>query len=1414
MKFAPFVILLLFIELFTPFTYAAPASTTSTINQPNTATTTTTNTNPATTGTTTTIAPATTTGTGTVTTTGTVATGTTGTVSAPTNTPITTTSGLAACPAVPITDADRNRFWQNTIGFQGNELNSLPVADALSAKKADDPLSKDYKLLQQETEDTITIKDLAVILSTTPKDIAEKARIPLKNGVPEKDSVSEEDAQQLAELVAREKGKSSADGASKLVADFLGEINKKVVKIPKKTITGSDLDPFEKYKIRLPGTGTEMTLGRLLRLNNLDGKSCSLPEKYFGSVTYQALLDDDMVYANSESDELKSGKITYPPTGEKQDLGKVNQHLISSSGSTTGLLSLNGGSNLIIPSFYEYWVATVGEITFYDFLLSGVVGLGVFWSSSQIGKEIAEKEKEIATRFASQNGRVNQNAELIKEVGESLTKVRGQVAVSGLSAGEQSTVNKFVAKAKDNSLIFAEDALHAAKGTPAGDEAALMKTVLDKYSKNEALDATEASRLAGILGVPVTDVPGSLPGAVSQEIGQLKTAATNQLSNTAASLDEKALRNEVDELTKRGKNYAEAAKALSGRITYSLFIGGVWQGPIRLAFSKNTELYFRLNNKEKEQFVRVQVNKAETAKAFRSATDIFGLGSVQEIIGSYTGGGAGLAYPAEAFSVGKMVLINKPTNQQAIPTSSSLTVFSKKNGSIITQWKGVSDSVNFEDVKDLGSKAKFARMPLISYETFPDVALDRAQEAKFLGYLARFGLSWIIYRDLASAGAENLALPIPLLINRVLIQQNLDQFNGQNCKTDVIQAYRNEYIAATIFGIGANFLPVMKQQGILKGVLSKGLMPTTAGKNFISLDTAINVINLANIPEAVKVYLSARAVQYTSSCVDPQHRILAFQAVPDAFKKKAAAPNQVEDLLSKLKLPSTTEDTFKTPEASQLAEIINFKAVLEDQKGVITPEGLKYLHLEKSAFATGGALFKTLEGEGCTLPENIVGGNALHRFDADGKYCVHNKDGSVRTCFDDEAWKIRASARFTAQELGRVIIPNKFVDARLDGTGNVFVDVSSDGRITHVDAISCDLSAGLEQVLGYSVGNDLTKAIGKAVTVETTEGIGIVQNGEIRFVKDTGIVGNEVTYPNAAEKKTQANSVLKSYSLQVLGNGQVLVKGPAGKQESLGQLKTILGENGKGRIDYDSNNNRLVIFVYTMFQGHISQLAGVVATPGDKGIKLEAKAKPGQEEEVAKLNKALEKIQGADGLGILENKDHIYDFTQPGKLRVIDKKTGKVKEYNINGQITKDGNSITVPTDQGPFKFTFDTNNGKLNLGVDGPDGLKELLPLLKAAGPQGILTFNPTTGGVNVYNGQDIPLNPDFASKGISYSQSDQGVRGYPADNPFILEDKTKSGSGDSSKLLLPSWPENPFFMLIMLLAILAGAVAVRKDV
>ena len=159
-------------------------------------------------------------------------------------------------------------------------------------------------------------------------------------------------------------------------------------------------------------------------------------------------------------------------------------------------------------------------------------------------------------------------------------------------------------------------------------------------------------------------------------------------------------------------------------------------------------------------------------------------------------------------------------------------------------------------------------------------------------------------------------------------------------------------------------------------------------------------------------------------------------------------------------------------------------------------------------------------------------------------------------------------------------------------------------------------------------------------------------------------------------------------------------------------------------------------------------------------------------------------------------------------------------DYKITGQVTSDGKTVTVPTEKGPFTFEFGTNpqTGFPELKVSGPDGFREIATLLAARGQGGIFVFDPTTGLAKILNGQDISLNRDFATKGISYFGTPDGTRGIPADSLVDLRRSLAYGQSQSNPLdflAMPSIPsDNPLVALLMLLGVFGAVLAVRAHV
>ncbi len=187
---------------------------------------------------------------------------------------------------------------------------------------------------------------------------------------------------------------------------------------------------------------------------------------------------------------------------------------------------------------------------------------------------------------------------------------------------------------------------------------------------------------------------------------------------------------------------------------------------------------------------------------------------------------------------------------------------------------------------------------------------------------------------------------------------------------------------------------------------------------------------------------------------------------------------------------------------------------------------------------------------------------------------------------------------------------------------------------------------------------------------------------------------------------------------------------------------------------------------------------------------------------------------------MFETADHIYYFTKNAAgediLKVCDKNTSTCTEYRITGAVTSDGSTITVPTEKGNFQIGFGTNatTGFPEINVTGPDGFREIATLLAAKGQNGIFVFDPLTGLAKILNGQDLSLNSDFASKGMSFYGTSDGTKGIAGNNYVGLARTTgSSSSGSTSPLSIPSVPidNNLPVAVLMLIALLGTVVAVR---
>ncbi len=1315
------------------------------------------------------------------------------------------------CRVSEMTPQEVQSLWANTLGFSPNEINFLPFAEALKnmqdAGKHRFPPSVQGAVIGGEE---ISLIQVAGILGVSEQQAAKDLR--LREYC---QSLKAEEVKPCLDKYFDDKGRvkttasipvSVAEKYAQQVGkpkNFVVEQLQKMGLLPGR-VTG--IAPEEKpgkcrdLKIVVAG-GTpgrnEASLCDLLKAQEMNPKQCALDnENIQGRVTYAVLLDKDLNYCSSTSKQCQEGKFVSSASGEEVDQLDSEQHLVGSE--VTGFMNLGAnGANMLIPSFYEDWVSYSSTWNKYDLLVSTILAVGSLHFGRAASEELAAAKAELSELRASQ-AQGTRAAQFFSETSQSYRDLENLLRTNPTG------VNPL-------DIQFTREVTNRL-----GSESA--KKVRDKLAVgNLYLTGEELDELFGVTG----NVGRAIPAEFQTEVGQV---ARSMQAYKSVEDPVKKLEAETKLLKKRADAYADIAKYAGRRVYLGLILGATWLGPARILYSINDRVFFSLKGSTpaKDSFAKLYVNHPEIAGKFRKASDLFGTGRLLESVANTFG--TSFSAPSKAFSAGKVFLINNP---KGIDSSNSFTSISTAdNIKIKTSWRGDSYATNFEDVSSFSENDKYTSLQFKLYNTFPNVVVNTKNQAILYSYVLTLIPQFIFARGVAqTVGAPSiLGITTFLLVNDYIVSFDPYMYKGQECDKATLAHFKTGYAASTIAGWALMVLPslsLFKKIALAQSAWVKAPIGT------------LNFINNIQTPFAFQWYFGSKAQQYVSSCADPEYKVLTYQKLPEAVKKKVSGVAEklqpVTDVLSQLGIGTAAQQAFQQKEnpLSKMTEILNFKAGLKDQKGFVQPEALYYLQIEKSVFSAKGGLFDQLAGKGCPFAENYLSNDKAVRLSATDGIAFYDKNGNTLQKFDSDDWKLRALARLMTQENGRVILPNKLFEANIAGCAGTLLNILYDGRIsfaTSCNAIDC-LKQQLSALTKRIVSDDLTPFLGRVSTVVTDKGVTSISGNEISFTRvssTSGKIGTEVNAPSIDDKNTLQQTQLLGSTLQVSSDGRVFLSGPTGSSVSgqeIGFLKTIIGSQGK--IEFDTVNKRLYLFVYVLSASGVQAIKdfGVVGTAknadGSTTPKLSITEKTGME---SGLQQALQQIQGAGGIQSFETKDHIYAFTKDAQgnpiLRVIDKKTGQATDYRITGEPYRDANgNLVVPTDKGNFVFGFKQGpDGGPWVEAKGPDGLSEFLPLLAARGQNGILTFNPTTGAINVYNGQDIPLSPEFAQKGIAFSGDAAGnVRGVPQDNFFAPPAPTTTAGGGVSPLALPSWPRELLAFLAMLAALAASIALVR---
>ncbi len=1358
--FSLFVLVLLFAEMMAPMTWAESLTQQTELQfatpvPPGTA--------PA--GTTTTTAPATTTvG-------GTAPTATTPTT--PVNRPAGAISG-PACTVHSISDAERHQL-QNFVfspngAFRADSLNDLSDFDALahSADKPTDPFSKERKKQESESLDldkTVNLIQAAklqgALSGKTDEEIAKTLGIwdDKTQTIKNKGEVKITEAKQILER--QPKGSPYQEVLDQIQEQLKSVTDKKGQEEKDKEAT-KELEPYERYKVILPGSGKEVSLADVFRSKKIDPESCLLKGEIInGRVGYIAVLDADLTYGTKNA-QLLSGEYKSPATGKpnpeltsERGGEKLNQRIYGSS--VVGYLNLNGGGNLVVPEYYRDWIVFSTAYTKADFYVSMIGALAAFGAIKDLEtvKKIKKEQREIiSTR--------DPNPLIAQQM-------------------EQQIYGTLVKNPAGQYVLEKEVSIGAASA-----------------AKSFEIDAAGTMRYFDNAGhhIAGADVPaiGTVENAIKKE-PSMRIQRTGGLES-----DIKEAEYNIEAL-KRVKG------TLEGRVITSFMLAGGWLGPARMAFSINNGILFQARHQKDDKYLRVLANK-KVLDDFKKASSFLAIGKIQELAAEY--GGFGLV-PEKAFYAKNILLLNYPEVQKTANYESTTRLKSEEDGTtnIISRWRGPSYTLNYEDMRGFASKQGPEAQTSIDIVTNNILAEPALEDKNLKSFTAFFSIAvpFIVTKKIFDLQERTLGAGIFLTTLEYLdINENYGKETA--CDPQEYEDLKNTYREAFALGAATNVLLLSRQ---FVTPFRQALQTTSFGK---SLGAGfLNLLDFIQPGDAWRFHVGNKGITYTSNCRDQMHTILTWQTIPESAGKpvnvvaeKLPGVSEVASKLSIGKAIGANQEEAKAAAAlKNLKDVLNIRTVEQDQGGFVSTPELLYVHVDQSTSSIKGDLYGLVQSA-CGLQDRLQSNDGRSITFGDGLE-ANNIDGSKALSFQSEIWKLRAMARNKIQAIGRVIIPNKIIQSNLNGGSDAFLEIAPTGQSVLVSP-PCDLASAIFELTGRQIGTDFTQAIGKVRQIETSEGDASLMDGQIDFVSRNGIGASVPTPEDLRKAITQGGRV------SIRNNGQVVLYGTSSSssQQAIGTLKSVIGDNGA--LHYDAASGQISLIIYSIFETSAQNIQGVTIDTRGKGAQIQVQPKRGLEDSANKLNAALDKIAGTEGLTSFETKDHIYYITPDGKLRVIDKNTGKTSEYNITGPITKDGaGNLIIPTDKGPFKLNLTNENGQPTLSAEGPDGLKEVLALLAARGQEGILTFNPSTGAINVYNGQDVPMNPAFATQGIGYSGNADGTsQGVPADSPFLAPTTSGgTGSGTPPKLFLPSWPEQLPLAVLFAGLILFGVIAIR---
>lgn len=1354
-------------------------------------------------------------------------------------------SPTSDCQVREISPVERTDFWNSMLPFQGSEINDLTLDKLGKNKVGDITPPKENNPLNDFTFD-ITKGECVDENGITVKEATSRLGIKLNDkSEPERSEISYQECDQLY----KSSGKKGINLAGLLGKRGATDQNKLAKADSEKVIIPEGSPGFNEVLL------SQATGLKIQKTDLLNGLTCT------GKITYSGVLADNLLFTNTKSDAIARGTITDAPTGKDISTGSVNNHV--SAPSTTLFLNDKGGGNVLVPSFLIDWTRFTNSWSRADLFAGIALTTFSIIQTKKIVSQVAPNE-EIANIIKAESSDVGR----IEEARAGFqAAARGTVGV--MTAGERDAINTLVgnnvnANAAEISRVESDILSGRVGGITAGNEndaanyfraalsarqfdnkhppyntaqltsqinsLKLVKTVGENklasglmmggfflgparlaFGMNDAIymqlsDTSKKAATQGVLlygdgrevgkdwreatdifgGGTIADKIGELSGGSIAPPGEAWVAGTMHVINSATSPD-----------TAVGSgSYQTTFKTVTLNGQELMSVGTDWTGPAySLAVDQvnDNSKFSKMQFTVKDAFPSPVLNTVQRKDAAQLYSQLIAIAipflvlrNIRQELGSE--------------NLGRAVFLLTEAQMIKVDDSALSTVDCKK--------------VEIENLKTLYREAEIA-----SYLPLLPAANYWFSQVRYLGTL--FGT--VLGTPLRVANA----LSLPQLFQYYYVSRATSYLTHCVDPQYLLVSYKKVDAASG----NRNQKPVSINGGITVNVNAPG----TQQVNDISKQVGDAFGKLQN-----QIGLNAGPAKSP-----------AIQDLPEALSFTAKYPNGMNSNIAFQYLTYPLDTKFATCVKSNNA----FDA--------LNNKDAKPMNIESK-----DGKFVSLTKDGVTLGHTDPTGTV--QKDQTFASTAANPDWGLRALY---AIQMPALAKILL--INKLVETNPLKGSGSNPVITVGADGSIIADGTN-PATNC-LMQKLMELTGKSLGggNDLTGLLGKAVLVRTTRGSASINNNYVSFTYEISIkksttvasgviasttdrinsllgntetpepgselsqkIGDVVTAPSLdfrnknLDQRTWATS-----SLNVMDNAEANLNGPSGDAVNnidLGQFSVLQTDRGAS-IHYDSRTGRLLMLVPELAATNSNAIKSISAStasnPDGKGNAVPAvrinnvQGKLPGDQSVSNVNNALDKIQqnndgSKGGMQSFDTADHTYQLTTDanGKpvLRVIDKKTGAINDYPLTGApyVDSQGN-VVFPTDKGLFKLNIGENNGQPTLTATSPDkGILDNLAALRGGNaPGGSLTFNPSTGAIQVFNGQGIPLDNKFADQGIGYFGTPDGVKGVPTSNPFgSLNGQGENVTPPPNALQLPSWPEDLLLIMAMISLILGGVLTVRR--